>query len=546
MTLLTQSSNSEPGTKTNFVNASQRIAEALRDRRQPTLEWWLAVNHHRTHHGKPMDFTRHYFQVPILQDKSPDIRIEKSTQCGVSENEIKHALALVDQGRNVFWVFPDENLRNKFVKDRLDPSLHLTEYYAARVREARQRLKKGRQESDDVSLKQIGYAAINLVGSNSVSSFKSFAADDAIIDEVDQCHQGNLMMVPDRFAHSQFRTMWRVGNPTTSGFGIDGLYKASDQKRWRVRCDACGQWQEMDWFKNVVREIEGGQFELRDEAGGVLCTKCDAPLDRLSQGEWVANYPDRTASGYHVSQLFSGSVPIAEMWEAFQRGLANETEMMRFYNSVLGLPYESEGAKLTAAILNRCVDDYPQMSTGVNCYGGIDVGKELHYVVRHESSRVIRVGTARDFEELDNLLEAFPGTWVVDALPETRKAREFANRHSGHVYLCTYVGTDQVKDFKIDPDEMTVKAHRTQSMDDSHASWLRGKSRLFRSAASVPDFYDQMSAPTRIFEKRNENDHGRFVWREGAQADHYRHADNYSYLAMKIEQSVGVPMMEFV
>jgi hypothetical protein len=53
----------------------------------------------------------------------------------------------------------------------------------------------------------------------------------------------------------------------------------------------------------------------------------------------------------------------------------------------------------------------------------------------------------------------------------------------------------------------------------------------------VPDFFDQMCAPTRIFERKNNNDSGRFVWREGTQPDHYRHADNYSYLAMKIDQS---------
>jgi len=492
-----------------------------------------------------MNFTRHRFQVAMLCDKSPDIRIRKSTQCGVSECEIVHAVALADQGRNVFWVFPDENLRNTFAKDRLDPALHLSEYYAARVREARTRLKKGRTESDEVGLKQIASASWKLVGSNSQTSFKSYSADDAIVDEVDQCDQRNLAMLPDRFAHSEYRTLWRVGNPTTGGFGIDGLFKASDQKHWRVRCDACGLWQELNWFKQVVREIEEGQFELRDETGAVLCVKCDAPLDRLSQGEWVANYPGRDASGYHVSQLFSGSVPITEMWEAFQRGLANETELMRFYNSVLGQPYESEGAKLSPAILNRCVDSYGMASTGVNCYGGIDVGKELHYVIRHESSRVIAIGTAREFEQLDNLIMAFPGTYVIDALPETRKAREFANRHPGQVYLCTYVGTDQVKDFKVDPDEMTVKAHRTQSLDDSHSSWLRGESRLFRSAASVPDYYDQMCTPTRVFERRGETDSGRFVWHEGAQADHYRHADNYSYLAMKIVQSVGEAVLVF-
>jgi hypothetical protein len=160
-------------------------------------------------------------------------------------------------------------------------------------------------------------------------------------------------------------------------------------------------------------------------------------------------------------------------------------------------------------------------------------------------ARVVRIGTLRDFEELDGVMASFPGSCIIDALPETRKAREFAVRHPRRVYLCTYVATDTTSGFVVDPDAMTVKVHRTQSMDDSHASWIRGESRLPRDAASVPDFYNQMCAPTRVFERKGETDSGRFVWREGEQADHYRHADNYSYLAMKIAQTVGGPILTF-
>lgn len=521
------------------------ILSALSERETSTYDWWLATMHHRTHKGVPLDFTQHAYLPGILQDKSPDIRVKKSTQCGVSEIEINHAMALTDQGRAVFWVFPDERIRNVFVKERIDPTIGASRYYRGMAEAARNRTRK-QVATDEVALKQLGSTAIALVGSNSEAGFKSFPADDIIIDEIDLCDQANIMLAQDRVAHSPHRTQWRVGNPSTSGYGIDALYKASDRKAWKIPCPHCGAKQSIGWFTHVVREISEGQYESRSPVLSVLCAKCERDMDRLAPGEWVAEYPDRDSSGYHISQLFSGSVSLAEMWDAFQRGLSNQTELMRFYNSVLGLAYEPAGAKLSPAILNRCVDEYGMASTGRNCYGGADVGKEIHVVIRHESSRVIYAGTVREFEQLDNLIDAFPGTWVIDALPETRKAREFAARHRGSVYLCTFVTTDTVKGFRVEPEEMTVKAHRTQSLDDSHGSWLRGESRLFRSAASVPDFYDQMCAPTRVFERRGETDSGRFVWREGDQADHYRHADNYSYLAMQIRNAVGVPVLEFV
>lgn len=513
-----------------------------------------------------LEFARHRYQVAILCDTAQHKVIEKATQCGISELEDCHALSLCDQGRRVFWVFPNEILRNQFVKDRLDLSIANTPHYQMLVARARQQFKaRNKDASDEVTIKQFGTGAIALVGSNSLASFKSFTADDVIIDELDQCDQGNLAMAPDRFAASQYRTTWKVGNPTISGFGIDALYAESDRKRWFIRCEHCGERQPLDWFVNVVREISEGIFEPRGSAaflgsgdseshdrdnshlvhGGddlsALCRKCECPLDRLSDGEWVAEYPDRPISGYQINQIFSGSVPLAEMWAAFERGQDNETERMRFYNSVLGLPYTPRGSKLNEVVLDACVDEFlPQESVGSGCYVGIDVGSLLHVIVL-DDARVLRIDALHSFDELDDVMSKYGADCcVIDAMPETRKAREFAERHPGNVLLCTFVRSDKVQDFTVDYEAMRVIADRTQTLDESHAAILQGVMRLPRDAASVPDFYAQMMAPTRIFDNSNsDSTKHRFVWAEGSQADHYRHAFNYAWLARSIHQRIG-------
>lgn len=535
---------------TSSVNAYQgtiQIARKPEDRHALHYRWWLAEHHHVAHRGQRMNFDNHHYQVAILQDKSQEIIVRKSTQCGISECEIIHALALVDNGRNVFWVFPDQPLRNAFAKERMDPTLNASPYYRSMVDRAKSRVRSGRQASDEVAMKQIGSGTIALVGSNTRAGFRSFSADDAIIDEVDECDQQNLPLVDGRLAHSTFRTKWHVGNPSLQGFGIDALYRDSDQKRWRVRCDHCGTSQSIDWFTNVVQEVDEGIYELRDDAMGVVCVSCSKPIDRLAAGEWVASYPDRDASGYHISQLFSGSVPISAMWKAFNVGLTNESAMQAFYNDALGLPYTAKGSRLTEALLQRCVGDYPQVTTCESATMGIDVGKELHVEVKAKDGRVIRLATVRDFETLDEFMSAYGiTTCVIDALPETRKAREFATRWPGQVWLCFYESSDKASQFNVDPENQQVRVHRTQSMDQSHAAILKREIQFPRDAMSVDGWSAQMMAPTRLFESKGDTDSGRYVWREGDQPDHYRHANNYRGVADRIENEVGQAEVWFI
>ena len=49
-----------------------------------------------------------------------------------------------------------------------------------------------------------------------------------------------------------------------------------------------------------------------------------------------------------------------------------------------------------------------------------------------KAGKIVHLGVYRDWEELDRLMKAFNvSRCVVDALPETRNARAFAERHQG-------------------------------------------------------------------------------------------------------------------
>jgi hypothetical protein len=242
-------------------------------------------------------------------------------------------------------------------------------------------------------------------------------------------------------------------------------------------------------------------------------------------------------SGYQLSQLFMPTVQVKELWALFQEGLGDETKKQVFYNSRLGLPFTSTGAKLSLSLLQACIGDYLMPSKGEQTTAGIDVGGKLHVKVSDYPAeggrRTVHIGSYHNFEELDEVMAAFGvQVAVIDAMPETRKALEFQARHEGKVFLCRYHEQLQLEPIKIDDRLASIIADRTQTLDGSHAEILQKKVLFPKNVASLDngDFVSQMCAPTRIYDENRQ----RFKWIEGTVPDHYRHADNYDFIASKI------------
>lgn len=513
--------------------------EILAQRFKATRAWDLASRHHRTHKNVALDFDRHRFQVAILKDDAQRVVVRKSTQCGISELGLVWVMACLDQGYNVLYVFPGQPLRNQFAAERIQTSLYLTKAYQSMLVGASFRVGAGKV-SEAAMMRQIGSGTLALVGSNAPAGFKSFPADAAVIEEVDECNQDNLKRVPDRFGASDYRRTWSIGNPTLEDFGIDRLYKAGDQKRWFLRCDRCGERQVLDWFENVVREVSENVFEHRGDNGfQVVCRRCEKPLDRLGPGEWVQTYQGRKVSSYSISKLFSGSVPIDEIAERFQEGLFDLTARQVFYNADLGLPYTPKGAKLTDDLIRKAVRGFPRQSTGEDCVIGIDVGGLLHCVVLNQSGQAIEVVALHDFDELDNLMAAYDATAIIDGRPEARAARKFSDDHPSRVWICDrYDAVPKAQTWKIDEDLRTIAIDRTASMDASHGALLRETLTLPADAESIEDpagskFFDQLKATTRVFDPARRI----HVWTKGV--DHWRHALNLANVALEVRKHLG-------
>ena len=86
----------------------------------------------------------------------------------------------------------------------------------------------------------------------------------------------------------------------------------------------------------------------------------------------------------------------------------------------------------------------------------------------NRAGKIVHVGEYQAWEELDRLMKIFNvSRCVVDALPETRNARAFAERHKGKVFL-SYYSEHQKAGYKWNDGDLTVHSNRTESLDASH------------------------------------------------------------------------------
>lgn len=502
---------------------------------------WLAINHHRTHRNKPITFNKHLYLKKIYIDKSDYIVIIKSTQCGISEYAIVYVVDFTSLGYSAFYVLPTDPIKNRFVQNRFDRSVIFTPYYQSLLREAPDINKA----ASSVSLKHISGGTVAFAGSNTPAPFAEFPADILIVDEYDLCDLSHVIMGEERLSHSDFRHELYISNPTITDYGIESLFKDTNQQEWENKCCNCNKYVRMDFFKNVVREIDVATYALLDtewdESCGrdihVICDKCNKPMDRFTDGEWIENNFSYRKSGYHIHKLFSSNASIINIVDRFNRGLSNDEIMQRVYNADFGRGYTAPGAKITSELLNNCIKDFHLPPNGNNTnvsdklvVMGIDVGTRLHVrinEVKPDHSRIpLYIGIVNNYDDIVELHRNFNvKLGVIDAQPETRFSKKVVATLSG-MFMCFY---GDVKRDIIDPKYRIITVDRTSSLDAIKEMLILHTINLPKNVASIPEYYSHMQSLTRVYNEAS----GKYRW-IGDNPDHFFHAENYALIAQRL------------
>jgi hypothetical protein len=417
---------------------------------------------------------------------------------------------------------------------------------------------------DNATLKRMGASTLYFRGAQKHSQAISVPADIIVNDEYDFSDQAVMDTFEKRVGASKLKWFWRFSTPSIPDFGINALYKDTDERHWLVRCTSCGKWQDVTFEHNLLKRKGGTPY--------FGCRRCSVRLKRRN-GAWVAKYPNKANDaqydaqgrlvapadgmrGYWINPLTFTYVTATSVWNEWRKVERKNTSFARkrFYNFDLGVPYLSgEGLITRDTILRTMQASVPE--TGFNVLG-VDQGDLLHWVVRRVlptgRMAVVAYGVTNDFNRIDSIISLYRvRSGIIDALPNKHNARDLVQRFRGRMWMAYY--KDQREERKYvtenkkreaekrkkeqEAETSTMHLDRTETLDDSAQDWIDGMAflqgdPLKNLSEDQENFIRQMTNMKRDLAEDSKGNTVA-VWMKVGD-DHYRHADNYAKSAANI------------
>ncbi len=483
--------------------------------------------------GRPFTLAGHEYLRAIYDDTAQHIVLSKAAQIGGTSWAILRSIFACIQGLNVMYYFPTRTDVLDFSRSRVGPFLEDNPFLAEQM-----------SDTDTVGLKRIGAAHLYLRGMQSKVGMKSVPADMIVFDELDEATPDARAMAMERIAHSDYKRIIELSNPSLPGYGIDTQFEKSDQRHWTLKCDGCGTW---TCLERAFPDRLGLEVKVIQERDGVFyraCPKCGGELDP-ERGEWVPDYPDRKIHGYRVSQLFSSKVDPGEILEEYRATRFPE----RFYNLKIGVPWADLSNRVDIATVLACCRTGDAPARGVHVMG-VDTGKGLHAVILRTNSQkrsrlpahVVHIEECRSFEELPALMERFRvGTCVIDGLPETHATRDLAQaqrRRRRWVFLCFFVESQRGQG-RWDPRDLSVKINRTDALDASRTVIREREITLPPPSPTVREFAEHLARDAKQLIEDEETGALKYKYVKASGPNHYSLALTYAVMALEKARTPG-------
>jgi hypothetical protein len=484
--------------------------------------------------GQPVDFASHPYQVDMLKEDHPRQCFLKGAQVGItSVRMIKTIYSLIDGrfSQGALYLFPSQIDVQDFSRGRFGPLIKDNEQLQRFV------------EPDSVdaqTIKRIGKAVLYLRGARSThkirglkrsaSQLKSVPADSITYDEMDEMSPDMITLAQERLSHSTVKEEIYLSTPSVPDFGIDALFKESDQRYWFIKCDKCGH--------KTCLELEFPECLIETSDGRVIraCKRCSAEI-RLEKGRWIPLHPSRSKElvGWRISQLNSAFVDPGKILSAFRRPPhGNITEV---YNSKLAQAHvEAENRLTVEQVLALCDPSREMLLQDLQMsYMGVDVGSTLHCTIArpHWNGKLLitRIAEVPGFQDLTELMRKYHiERCVIDGMPEIHKCREFAQAHPGKVFLC-YYSESQKGGPAWNDDKYQVNINRTEALDQSHFAIAAGEVILPSQNEAVNEFAKHCSNIARVLHKDEDTGMSKYMYIQTG-PDHLRHSWGYCYLAL--------------
>jgi hypothetical protein len=500
----------------------------LADDMQVADSWYWAYTNKIKLQGKDFQLEGHEYQPGLMQCGSRIKVMRKAAQMTFTESEVLsvlHGLIHDYYPTGVLYLFPTADDVSDFSKSRFAPLIQDNPYVIGRFI----------QNTDSASIKRISSGMLYLRGARSTSKVRGIKADSSklrsipvdkvVFDERDLMSDEMVDMAIERMSHSEIQEQVHLGTPTIPDWGIDALYKESDQRVWMIRCDKCREY--------TCLELEFPHcIKFKKDKAYRACKKCGSEIF-TRDGEWVSQFESDIA-GFWISQLNSHYIDPGEILRLYDN--PPHGNIQEVYNSKLGMPYIATEDRLTQQDVYECMGSDSMLTRDVGpCAMGSDIGKTNHVVIgkkHHGRLKIVYINRISGFNDLHDLAQRFGVTSAcLDLYPETRKVREFQKSEKIRVFGVQY--RDQMKDgWRRDDSQGVITVARTEICDATHRLITKREVELPRRGGEMETFAKQLTGIAKVLVEDEETGSRVYRYRRvGTYGDHYRHALNYFWLA---------------
>ncbi len=280
-------------------------------------------------------------------------------------------------------VQPTIEMAERFSKQRLASMIEDCPELRALIPPAR-----SRDSGNTTLLKEYPGGVVILSGANSGASLRSMPVRWLFLDEID-AYPHDLDGEGDPIALAEARTttfprrkIFLCSTPTIESLSrINREWLASDQRRYRVPCPACGDYNPLSWDHLTWPDGKPGDARYR-------CPTCDAEIPEhrktslLEAGRWVAENPDSPIPGFHLNALYAPTglgLTWAELAAEWDKKKRDPAQTKTFVNVRLGECFADPDEKLDWEEIKDRAEAYPPRSIPRGCLiltAGIDVQKD--------------------------------------------------------------------------------------------------------------------------------------------------------------------------
>lgn len=283
-----------------------------------------------------------------------------SAQIGKTEILLNVIGYFIDQEPSpILKLDPTLDMGQAFSKDRLAPMIRDTPALQGKIKDPR-----ARDSGNTLLHKTFTGGHITIAGANSPASLASRPIRVLLCDEVDRYPvSAGTEGDPLSLAMKRTQNFWNrriiwVSTPTILGISrIEKAYNASSREEWCVPCPSCGEYQPYAWERIIWKD--------RPEPV-MVCARCGTEFNEVGwkagqeRGVWIAANPEeRRTRGFHMNAFASPWATWKNLVEQYQEAFRNgEEELKVWWNTVLGLPWESQEGTIEAEAMETHREEY--------------------------------------------------------------------------------------------------------------------------------------------------------------------------------------------